>query len=215
MPNHGAAVPYCPQLKKPGTSFMASYRHCVLSGAMGNAVVGGGGSAFCLPGQTATGGWLQGACDCCSDRLDSEAIVEFVRALCTTAQEELAPVQAPRVYSLTKIVEISHFNMTRIRYVQQSAPCCAWFVHLVWALLCMQNCCTDSNIADPLPAIASSWLCKHWQGCYGLQTPAWQQQPGTKAACTHQLRLQGIPMALPLKLTDLRAGWCGTAYGQC
>ena len=51
----------------------------------------------------------------CSDRLDSEAIVEFVRALCAVAQEELRPVAAPRVYSLTKIIEISHFNMSRIR----------------------------------------------------------------------------------------------------
>lgn len=42
--------------------------------------------------------------------------MEFVRALCAIAQEELAPVQAPRVYSLTKIVEISHFNMSRIRW---------------------------------------------------------------------------------------------------
>ena len=41
--------------------------------------------------------------------------MEFVRALCQVASEELAPVQAPRVYSLTKIVEISHFNMNRIR----------------------------------------------------------------------------------------------------
>ena len=52
---------------------------------------------------------------CCSEHLDSEAIVEFVRALCQVATEELAPVQAPRVYSLTKIVEISEFNMNRIR----------------------------------------------------------------------------------------------------
>ena len=50
-----------------------------------------------------------------SDRLDSEAIVEFVRALCAVAQEELRPVASPRVYSLTKIIEISHFNMSRIR----------------------------------------------------------------------------------------------------
>ena len=50
-----------------------------------------------------------------SDRLGSEAIVEFVRAMCEVAREELAPVAAPRVYSLTKIVEISHFNMSRIR----------------------------------------------------------------------------------------------------
>ena len=50
-----------------------------------------------------------------SGLLDSEAIVEFVRALCTVAQEELRPVASPRVYSLTKIIEISHFNMSRIR----------------------------------------------------------------------------------------------------
>lgn len=51
----------------------------------------------------------------CSDKLDSEAIVEFVRALCAIAQEELDPAHAPRVYGLTKIVEIAHFNMSRIR----------------------------------------------------------------------------------------------------
>ena len=61
-----------------------------------------------------------------SDRLDSEAIVEFVRALCAVAQEELRPVASPRVYSLTKIIEISHFNMSRIRrapVLQPSALC--------------------------------------------------------------------------------------------
>ena len=52
----------------------------------------------------------------CSDRLDSEAIVEFVRAMVVVAEEELLPINHPRVYSLTKIVEISHFNMARIRY---------------------------------------------------------------------------------------------------
>ena len=63
--------------------------------------------------------------------LDSEAIVEFVRALCAVAQEELRPVASPRVYSLTKIIEISHFNMSRIRrapVLSHSAPLCscAW-----------------------------------------------------------------------------------------
>ncbi len=52
----------------------------------------------------------------CSGLLDSNAIVDFVRALSQVAQEELRPVAAPRVYSLTKIVEISHFNMSRIRW---------------------------------------------------------------------------------------------------
>ena len=42
--------------------------------------------------------------------------MEFVRALVLVAEEELQPVNHPRVFSLTKIVEISHFNMGRIRY---------------------------------------------------------------------------------------------------
>ena len=51
----------------------------------------------------------------CSEQLDSDAIVEFVKALVLIADEELQPVNTPRVFSLTKIVEISHFNMGRIR----------------------------------------------------------------------------------------------------
>ena len=39
-----------------------------------------------------------------------------MRALCEVATEELRPVNAPRVYGLAKIVEISHFNMNRIRW---------------------------------------------------------------------------------------------------
>lgn len=48
--------------------------------------------------------------------LDSDAVVHFVRALASISQDELRDATAPRVFSLTKIVEIAHFNMTRIRY---------------------------------------------------------------------------------------------------
>ena len=48
--------------------------------------------------------------------------MEFVRALCTVAREELRSQQAPRVFSLTKLVEISHFNMGRIRHVPHLFP---------------------------------------------------------------------------------------------
>ena len=41
-----------------------------------------------------------------------------MRALCEVATEELRPVNAPRVYGLAKIVEISHFNMNRIRWAR-------------------------------------------------------------------------------------------------
>ncbi|EFJ24773.1 hypothetical protein SELMODRAFT_173646 [Selaginella moellendorffii] len=52
-----------------------------------------------------------------SDRLNGEAIVDFVKALCKVSMEELRSPTDPRVFSLTKIVEISHFNMNRIRLV--------------------------------------------------------------------------------------------------
>ncbi|CAL1273315.1 unnamed protein product [Larinioides sclopetarius] len=49
-----------------------------------------------------------------STRLDGFAIVDFVSALCKVSLEELAKPQ-PRMFSLQKIVEISYYNMGRIR----------------------------------------------------------------------------------------------------
>jgi brefeldin A-inhibited guanine nucleotide-exchange protein len=50
----------------------------------------------------------------CSVRLNGDAIVEFVRWLCHVSEEELAATP-PRMYSLKMIVEISYYNMGRIR----------------------------------------------------------------------------------------------------
>ena len=47
----------------------------------------------------------------------TQAIVSFVRALCAISLDELRDARAPRVFSLAKIVEIAHYNMTRIRCV--------------------------------------------------------------------------------------------------
>ncbi|XP_022727319.1 brefeldin A-inhibited guanine nucleotide-exchange protein 1-like isoform X3 [Durio zibethinus] len=52
-----------------------------------------------------------------SQRLNSEAIVAFVKALCKVSISELQSPTDPRVFSLTKLVEISHYNMNRIRLV--------------------------------------------------------------------------------------------------
>ncbi|KAK4774968.1 hypothetical protein SAY86_009903 [Trapa natans] len=52
-----------------------------------------------------------------SQRLNSEAIVAFVRALCKVSMLELQSPTDPRVFSLTKLVEIAHYNMNRIRLV--------------------------------------------------------------------------------------------------
>ncbi|KAL4236729.1 Brefeldin A-inhibited guanine nucleotide-exchange protein 1 [Mactra antiquata] len=50
-----------------------------------------------------------------SVKLDGDAIVEFVKALCQVSGEELSNHSRPRMFSLTKIVEISYYNMGRIR----------------------------------------------------------------------------------------------------
>jgi len=49
-----------------------------------------------------------------SMRLDGDAIVDFVKALCQVSVDELQQ-QQPRMFSLQKIVEISYYNMERIR----------------------------------------------------------------------------------------------------
>jgi len=50
-----------------------------------------------------------------STLLNGDAIVDFVRALCQVSTEELAVQPQPRMFSLTKLVEISYYNMGRIR----------------------------------------------------------------------------------------------------
>ncbi|KAK9677671.1 hypothetical protein RND81_11G159700 [Saponaria officinalis] len=52
-----------------------------------------------------------------SQSLNSEAIVSFVKSLCKVSMSELQSPNDPRVFSLTKIVEIAHYNMNRIRLV--------------------------------------------------------------------------------------------------
>lgn len=47
------------------------------------------------------------------------AIVDFVSALCRVSEEEISGSQ-PRGYSLQKLVEISYYNMDRIRFVWSS-----------------------------------------------------------------------------------------------
>lgn len=49
-----------------------------------------------------------------SVKLDGDAIVEFVKWLCYVSEDELQ-ANPPRMYCLTKIVEISYYNMGRIR----------------------------------------------------------------------------------------------------
>lgn len=52
-----------------------------------------------------------------STSLNSEAIVDFVTHLCAVSEHELNNEAGPRVFLLQKIVEITFYNMSRVRYV--------------------------------------------------------------------------------------------------
>ena len=51
-----------------------------------------------------------------SEKLPSDSVVEFFTALCGVSAEELKQTPA-RVFSLQKLVEISYYNIARIRMV--------------------------------------------------------------------------------------------------
>ena len=50
-----------------------------------------------------------------STQLDGHAVVHFVKALCQVSIEELSASPHARMFCLTKLVEISYYNMGRIR----------------------------------------------------------------------------------------------------
>jgi len=52
-----------------------------------------------------------------SQKLNSEAIIDFVKALCKLSLDELRSPSDPRVFSLTKMVEIAYVLLTWFIYV--------------------------------------------------------------------------------------------------
>ena len=48
-------------------------------------------------------------------KLTGDAIVDFVKAICSISHEELIQ-NPPRMYSLSKIVDVAYYNMDRVRY---------------------------------------------------------------------------------------------------
>ncbi len=92
----------------------------------------------------------------CSVKLSTESVIAFVQALCAVAIEELDSASTPRVFSLTQIVEIAHFNMGRIRIV--------W--GRIWAQLsdffvsvgCHENLSVGMYAVDSLRQLAIKFL---------------------------------------------------------
>ena len=72
-----------------------------------------------------------------SQKLNSEAIIDFVKALCKVSMEELRSPSDPRVFSLTKIVEIAYVSSNY--WLMKLPPCTpsqlTFCVSFFWFLL--------------------------------------------------------------------------------
>ncbi|CAL8462959.1 g2493 [Coccomyxa elongata] len=144
-----------------------------------------------------------------SGLLDSEAIVEFVRALCHVAQEELRPTAAPRVYSLTKIIEISHFNMSRIRLV--------W--NRIWAVLsdffvevgCHKNLQVAMYSVDSLRQLATKFLERDELANYSFQNdflkPFVIVMRLSKALEIRELIIRCVSQMVLARVSNVKSGW--------
>lgn len=114
-----------------------------------------------------------------SSRLPSDAIVEFFTALCAVSCEELRQFP-PRVFSLQKLVEISYYNMTRIRMVGQlhlgawrremTRPSAAPLFLLcsqVWALLLVHSI-LKLSVRDDKSHLLFGWCSQIWARIWAL-----------------------------------------------
>ncbi len=136
-----------------------------------------------------------------SDRLNSEAIVEFVRALCTVAREELRTPGAPRVYSLTKIVEIAHFNMTRIRCAAHLSAhgMCTWQLELrsrsvvmkcqLFPCMAIQVVsCSRTEFPPAVYPAPTGWCGAASGRCWRTSSWRWGATPTCRSPCTASTR---------------------------
>ncbi|KAM0072435.1 putative Sec7 domain, mon2, dimerization and cyclophilin-binding domain, Sec7 domain superfamily [Helianthus debilis subsp. tardiflorus] len=102
-----------------------------------------------------------------SQKLNSVAIIDFVKALCKVSMEELRSTSDPRVFSLTKIVEIAHYNMNRIRLVWTSI----WNVlsDFFVAIGCSENLSIAIFAMDSLRQLSMKFLEREELSNYNFQ----------------------------------------------
>lgn len=51
-----------------------------------------------------------------SEKLNPDAIIDFIENLCRASREELGDEDSPKKFCLQKIVEVASLNMDRVRF---------------------------------------------------------------------------------------------------
>ncbi|RCI05462.1 guanine nucleotide exchange protein for ADP-robosylation factor [Rhizopus stolonifer] len=144
--------------------------------------------------------------------LNGEAIVDFVRALCETSWEEIvssAHMEHPRMYSLQKLVEISYYNMNRIRMEWSN----------IWALLGEYynkvGCQSNFNVAffalDSLRQLAMKFLEKeelpHFKFQKDFLMPFRQVLANNTDVAIKDMVLRCLSQMIQARSHHLRSGW--------
>ncbi|XP_043715522.1 brefeldin A-inhibited guanine nucleotide-exchange protein 2-like [Telopea speciosissima] len=144
-----------------------------------------------------------------SQRLNSEAIVDFVKSLCKVSIEELRSTSDPRVFSLTKIVEITHYNMNRIRLVWS----CIW--HVLSDFFVTIGCSENLSIAifamDSLRQLAMKFLEREELANYNFQNefmkPFVIVMRKSSAVEIRELIIRCVSQMVLSRVNNVKSGW--------
>ncbi|MBA0714876.1 hypothetical protein Golax_013819, partial [Gossypium laxum] len=144
-----------------------------------------------------------------SQKLNSEAIVDFVKALCKVSMEELRSTSDPRVFSLTKIVEIAHYNMNRIRLVWSSI----WLVlsDFFVTIGCSENLSIAIFAMDSLRQLSMKFLEREELANYNFQNefmkPFVIVMRKSSAVEIRELIIRCVSQMVLSRVNNVKSGW--------
>ncbi|XP_022757108.1 brefeldin A-inhibited guanine nucleotide-exchange protein 2-like isoform X4 [Durio zibethinus] len=144
-----------------------------------------------------------------SQKLNSEAIIDFVNALCKVSMEELRSTSDPRVFSLTKIVEIAHYNMNRIRLVWSSI----WLVlsNFFVTIGCSENLSIAIFAMDSLRQLSMKFLEREELANYNFQNefmkPFVIVMRKSSAVEIRELIIRCVSQMVLSRVNNVKSGW--------
>ncbi|XP_062229284.1 brefeldin A-inhibited guanine nucleotide-exchange protein 1-like isoform X1 [Phragmites australis] len=146
-----------------------------------------------------------------SQRLNSDAIVAFVKALCKVSMTELQSPTDPRIFCLTKIVEIAHYNMNRIRLVWSR----------IWKVLSdffvsvglLENLSVAIFVMDSLRQLAMKFLEREELANYNFQNeflrPFVIVMQRSNAPEVRELIVRCVSQMVLTRVNNIKSGWKG------
>ncbi|CAN6220760.1 unnamed protein product [Urochloa humidicola] len=146
-----------------------------------------------------------------SQRLNGDAIVAFVKALCKVSMTELQSPMDPRIFCLTKIVEIAHYNMNRIRLVWSR----------IWKVLSdffvsvglLENLSVSIFVMDSLRQLAMKFLEREELANYNFQNeflrPFVVVMQRSNAPEVRELIVRCVSQMVLSRVHNIKSGWKG------